>query len=160
MASRIELRDVIESDLAIFFDQQLDPTAREMAAFTSKDPTDKVAFLGHWSKILSDSTTTNQTIIFEGRVAGHVASYTDQEFGKLEVTYWIGKEFWGRGIATEALLRFLGKVRIRPIYARVAKDNLASLRVLQKCSFAQVGEGKGFANARGRETEEYVMKLE
>lgn len=159
MASRIELRNIVESDLAIFFDQQLDPEANEMAAFTPKDPTDKVAFLGHWSKILSDSTITNQTIVFGGRVAGHVASYTDQEFGKLEVTYWIGKEFWGRGIATEALSRFLDKVRTRPIYARVAKDNLASLRVLQKCGFVHAGEGKGFANARGGETEEYIMRL-
>ena len=109
---------------------------------------------------MSDSTITIQTILFDGRVAGHLASYTDQEFAKPEVTYWIGKEFWGRGIATEALRRFLEEVRTRPIYARVAKDNLASLRVLQKCNFMHAGEGKGFANARGRETEEYIMKLE
>ena len=160
MVNQVELRDVVESDLAIFFDQQLNSEANEMAAFTPKDPTDKDAFLGHWSKILSDNSITNQTFVFSGRVAGNVASYTDQGFGKLEVTYWIGKEYWGKGIATEALSMFLEKVRVRPIYARVAEGNPASLRVLQKCGFVQVGEGKGFANARGRETTEYIMKLE
>lgn len=160
MAKPIELRDVVESDLAIFFEQQLDQEANEMAAFTSKNPADKTAFLEHWLRILSDRTVTTQTILFDGHVVGHVGSYTDQEFGKPEVTYWIGKEFWGRGIATEALSKFLDKLQTRPMYARTAKDNFASLRVLQKCNFVHEGEGKGFANARGRETEEYVMKLE
>ena len=156
---RIDLRDVWESDLPLFFDFQLDPEANQMAAFTAKDPTDKAAFLGHWGKILSDNTITNQTILSEGKVVGHVASYTDQEFGKPEVTYWIGREYWGIGIATEALLRFLDRVKTRPIYARAAKDNVASLRVLQKCGFEIVSEGRGFANARGKEVEELVLRL-
>ena len=157
--SRVELRDVVESDLPTFFSQQLDREANQMAAFTAKDPADRAAFFEHWSRILSDSTNTVQTVLFDSRVAGHVACYTDKEFGRLEVTYWIGKEFWGQGVATEALSRFLNIVKVRPIFARAAKDNLASIRVLQKCRFVQVGEGKGFANARGRETEEYVMRL-
>lgn len=156
---RIELRDAAESDLPLFFEFQSDREANQMAAFTAKDPADKGAFLDHWAKILSDSTVRVQTVLSEGQVVGHVASYTDRDFGKLEVTYWIGREYWGRGIATEALLGFLEKARTRPIYARAAKDNVASLRVLQKCGFEVVGEGKGFANARGRETEELVLKL-
>ena len=71
--------------------------------------------------------------------------------------YWLGREFWGKGIATWALTEFLVFEQCRPIYARVAKDNLASLRVLQKCGFVITGEDKGFANARGQETEEYIL---
>ncbi len=159
MANSVQLRDTIESDLETFFDQQLDKEANWMAAFTSRNPSDRSAFLAHWLEILSDATKTTQTVLFDDRIAGYVASYRDEEFGKPEVTYWIGKEFWGRGMATEALLKLLGMVRVRPIYARVAKDNLASIRVLQKCNFVRAGEGKGFANARGRETEEFIMKL-
>ena len=156
----MELRNVFESDLPIFFAHQLDPEANQMAAFTAKDPSDNAYFHQHWSRILSDKTVTNRTVLYDGKVAGYVASYTDQEFGKPEVTYWIGKEYWGKGIATRALSRFLEIVKVRPIYARVAKDNLGSIRVLLKCGFVLAGDGKGFANARGEEIEEQVMKLE
>jgi RimJ/RimL family protein N-acetyltransferase len=93
-------------------------------------------------------------------VTGFVASYKDEEFGKLEVTYWIGKQYWGNGVATKALSTFLDYISIRPIYGRAAKDNIASLRVLQKCGFEICGENKGFANARGQVVEEVILRLE
>lgn len=153
----VVLRDVTNADLAIFFDQQLDPDANYMAAFTSRDPTDRAAFLAHWTKVLGDDTNINKTILFNGEVAGNIASF--EMFGEREVGYWIGKQYWGKGIATRALAAFLGLVKIRPLYARAVKDNAASLRVLQKCGFTITGEDKGFANARGEEIEEYILTL-
>ena len=79
--------------------------------------------------------------------------------GKLEVTYWIGREFWGQGIATKALAALLSTVKTRPLYARAARDNIASLRVLEKCGFMIAGYERGFANARGEEVEEVVLEL-
>ena len=157
MADDIILRDVIDDDLPIFFEQQLDPDANYMAAFTSKDPTDRDAFAAHWARIRADETIINRTVLCDGHVAGSVASFED--FGQLEVTYWLGREFWGRGIATRALAALLEYQTTRPIYARAAKDNVASLRVLQKCGFVITGEDKGFANARGQEIEEYLLTL-
>ena len=154
------LRDVIESDLPILFEHQLDPDANYMAAFTARDPTDRDAFMAHWARILGDETITVKTILFNGLVAGSVASYKDEEFGELEVTYWIGREYWGKGVATRALSIFLDYVPVRPLYGRTVKDNLASLRVMEKCGFTICGEGKGFAVARGEEVEEYILKLE
>jgi RimJ/RimL family protein N-acetyltransferase len=91
-------------------------------------------------------------------VAGSVSTYEDA--GRREVTYWIGKEYWGKGIATRALAAYLEQVvTMRPLYARAAKDNTASLRVLEKCGFSIIGEGKGFANARGAEIEEFMLSL-
>ena len=75
------------------------------------------------------------------------------------MSYWIGREFWGKGIATKALAVFLSAVKARPLYARAAKDNIASLRVLEKCGFAITGYERGFANARGEEVEEVVLEL-
>jgi len=153
------LRDVIGSDLPIFFDQQLDPDANYIAAFTAGDPADRDAFTAHWTKILGDETIIIKTILINDYVAGFVASFKDEEFGKLEVTYWIGKQYWGKGVATRALSEFLGHVQVRPMYARVVKDNIASLRVLEKCGFTICGEGKGFACARGEEVEEFILRL-
>ena len=121
----IQLRDVIETDLPIFFEQQLDPDATRMAAFPSRD---REPFMAHWAKILGDDSVTIQTILFCGQVAGNIVSF--EQSGKREVGYWLGKDFWGKGIATRALSDFLGQVKVRPLYAYVAKQNIASRRVL------------------------------
>jgi RimJ/RimL family protein N-acetyltransferase len=158
MTGDVLLRDVREDDLSIFFEQQLDPDANYMAAFTVKDPTDREAFMARWTRILGDETNSIKTILFDGQVAGSVLTYEGR--GRTEISYWIGKRYWGKGIATRALAAFLGHVKARPMYARAAKDNLASLRVLHKCGFTIIGEDKGFASARGEEVEEYILKLE
>lgn len=154
----LHLRDVGEGDLAVFFENQLDPEANYMAAFTAKNPGDRKAFTSHWAKIMADKTVTIRTIIFDGDVAGSISKF--EQFGNSEVTYWLGKKYWGKGIATQALSRFLVEVKHRPLYARAAKDNIGSIRVLKKCGFSISGEDKGFANARGEEVEEYVLVLQ
>ena len=158
MISDFSLRNVLEADLPTFFAFQLDPEANAMAAFTTKDPTNRDAFMAHWHRILADPTTINRTIVVDGQVAGSVSSYEDA--GHPEVTYWLGKNYWGKGLATRALTEFLAHVNpTRPIYARAAKDNIGSLRVLEKCGFTIIGEDTGFANARGREVEEFLLQL-
>jgi RimJ/RimL family protein N-acetyltransferase len=101
LQNSIVLRKVTENDLPILFEHQKDPEAVRMAAFVSRDPSDRDAFLAHWTRILSDQTVVVRVILWEGRVAGIVGSYLFE--GKSQVTYWVGKEFWGMGIATQAL---------------------------------------------------------
>jgi RimJ/RimL family protein N-acetyltransferase len=158
MSSAVLLRDVIEDDLAIFFEHQSDPDACWMAAFTFKDPSDREAFMALWTRLLASPSIILQTIIVEGQVAGCVMGY--EEIGRPEVSYWLGKTHWGRGIATQALTIFLAeKNSTRPIFARSATDNVASLRVLEKCGFTVLCESRGFANARGEEIEEFLLQL-
>ena len=88
----IGLRDRIDADLLVFFEQQLDPDANYMAAFTAKNPADREAFMAHWAKILGDAAIPIKTILFEGQVAGYVLCHG--WFGDPEVSYWIGKESW------------------------------------------------------------------
>ncbi len=154
MTSNIQLRDVIEADLPIFFEQQLDPDATEMAAFP---PRDRDAFMAHWAKIMADNSVILKTILFDEQAAGNIVSF--EMSGKREVGYWIGKEYWGKGIATRALAAFLDHVKTRPLYAHVAKHNIGSRRVLEKCGFTIAGEDK-FFDASGREMEEFILKLE
>lgn len=158
MTSSVTLRDVEETDLPIFFTYQLDPTANHMAAFTHKDPSDRDAFMAHWARILADPTVTTKTVLFEGQVVGSVGSFLWD--GKPQVTYWIGREHWGKGVATEALSALLDIVKTRPLYASAARDNLGSIRVLEKCGFTLIGYERGFANARGEEIEEAMLVLE
>lgn len=145
MTDDVHLRNVIESDLPIFFEQQLDPDATRMAAFPSRD---REAFMAHWSKIMGDETNILKTILFSGQVAGNVVSW--QQDDEREIGYWLGKEYWGKGIATKALAEFLNQVITRPLYAHVAKHNIASIRVLEKCGFGRYRE----------DDEEFILKLE
>lgn len=62
------------------------------------------------------------------------------------------------GFATSALHQFLGEIAVRPLYARAAKDNTASIRVLQKCGFSVVGEDR-FIAAPGHQVEEFIFGL-
>ena len=124
------LRDVIDSDLPIFFEHQRDPEATSMAAFPARD---RAAFDAHWQKILADDQLTAKTVLFEDRVAGNVVSF-DQD-GKRLVGYWIGREFWGKGLATRALAELLAELPQRPLHAYVAPTNAGSIRVLEKCGF-------------------------
>lgn len=151
------LRAVSQADLPVFFQQQLDPAANHMAAFTSKNPADREAFYAHWTRIMADKAITIKTILYTDQVAGHIATF--ERFGDLEVTYWLGRAYWGKGVATEALKQMLNHVTSRPLYARAAKDNIASIRVLEKCGFAFLRFETAFANARGCEIEEALLVL-
>ena len=132
----VSLRPVHPSDMEVFFEQQLDLEANEMAAFTAKDPTDQETFQAHWDKIQADPTITIWTILYKKQIAGYILSHG--WFGNPEVSYWIGKEFWGQGVTTQALRLFLEESETRPLYARVAKDNIASTRVLLNAVFRRM----------------------
>jgi uncharacterized protein (TIGR01244 family) len=131
----VQLRDVVETDLPIFYEQQLDPEATQMAAFPARD---RATFMTHWAKILADKNNQIQAILFNGQVAGNLVSFELE--GHREVGYWLGREFWGRGIATRALTAFLSQIAFRPLYGYTAKHNRASQRVLEKCGFWLDGE--------------------
>jgi len=128
--TKILLRPVLETDLPILFEQQLDPEAIAMSAYPSKD---KGEFMRHWEGILKNRTIIARTISYKEKIAGHIICWKEKY--EQRVGYWIGKSFWGRGIASAALAEFLDQIKIRPLYAHVAKHNLASRRVLEKCGF-------------------------
>lgn len=153
----VELREVNEEDLPIFFEHQSDPEASHMAAFGAVELGNRDAFAAYWKRILGDENYVVRTILFEAEVAGNVMKF---EFLKqATVAYWIGRRFWGKGIATRALRLLLSEVAERPLYARAAKDNIGSVRVLEKCGFELTSEETNFAAARGEDTEEVIMRL-
>jgi RimJ/RimL family protein N-acetyltransferase len=156
--NEIILRKTEVDDLEILFKFQLDKEAINLAAFTPKDPTDKSAYLSKYTKLLSEPTVNNQTIIIDNIIVGSIAKFEID--GEAEVTYWIDKNYWGKGIATKALKKFLTIEIVRPIYGRVAFDNYGSQKVLEKSGFIKVGKDKGFANARQTEIEEFIYKLD
>jgi RimJ/RimL family protein N-acetyltransferase len=150
----VRLRSVGEGDLPIFFDHQCGPDALRMAAFA---PRDREAFMAHWTKLLADPTVPVRAVLFNGQVAGNIVSWERDR--KRLVGFWIGKPYWGKGVATRALRAFLGVVQARPLYAHVARHNGGSIRVLEKCGFTFCAEETAALGAPSDGVEELVLKL-
>jgi RimJ/RimL family protein N-acetyltransferase len=154
-SERSVLRDVVAADIPILFEHQRDPEATRMAAFPARD---REAFTAHWQGILADDALTKKTILSDGQVAGNIGIF-DRD-GKRLVGYWIGREFWGQGLATKALAELLTEETARPLYAYVATSNVGSIRVLEKCGFTFVGRETEFDERLGEEIEEALYVLE
>lgn len=135
---QVRLRRVEDEDLEAFFEHQSDPVAVAMAAFPARD---REQFVAHWARLRADDALVTRTIVADGEVAGNIGSWDDD--GLQFLGYWIGREWWGRGVATQALSLMLDEVPARPLHAHVVAHNRASIRVLDKC---------GFRRDRGQET--------
>jgi RimJ/RimL family protein N-acetyltransferase len=154
----VSIRAVETADLPIFFAQHQNAEALHMAAFTPPDPANAAALIGHWQRLMHDPHIVFLTIVANGAVAGTVLCF--DMFDQRQVGYWLGRDFWGKGIATSALKLLLALLPERPLYGRTAFDNIGSQRVLEKCGFRRWGTDRGYANARGAQIEEFIFRLE
>jgi ribosomal-protein-alanine N-acetyltransferase len=153
----LRLRPTEEADLELLFQFQMDEQAGYLAAFTAQDPTDWEAYFKKYTQILRDPTTNTQTILLDGVVVGSIAKFEME--GEAGITYWLDRRYWGQGIASTALHAFLHLETMRPIFGRIAFDNVGSQRVLEKAGFVKIGTDSGFANARQAVIEEFIYQL-
>ncbi|MBC9711888.1 GNAT family N-acetyltransferase [Streptomyces sp. TRM66268-LWL] len=151
----VSLRPVHPSDLPVFFRQMNDPESMRTAAFVSPKSADWDLFQAHWERICAQYHV--RAVLLDGDVVGSAAVFGEP--GELEVTYWIDRAYWGRGVATAALRLLIAEVPERPLHARAAADNTGSVRVLEKCGFEVTGHDSGFAAARDAEVDEVVLQL-
>ncbi|WP_044002307.1 GNAT family N-acetyltransferase [Hymenobacter swuensis] len=154
---QVTLRPTEVADLAVLFQFQLNEEAAHLAAFMPKDHTDQTAYLAKYRRFLLDPTIHMQSILVDGVLAGSIAKFEIE--GEAEITYWLDRRYWGRGVATAALRGFLQLEPARPLIGRVAFDNFGSQKVLTTCGFHKVGTDKGFASARQAEIEEFIYQL-
>ena len=154
----ITLTKTEADDLNAFFEFQLDKEANHLAAFTSKDPNNKTAYMEKYTKLVSDPGINMQTIRVKDEIAGSISKFVME--GEAEITYWFDRKFWGQGIATRALTLFLEVVTARPLFTHVAKHNLGSRRVLEKNGFVVIGADQTPPDADGNQVEEFILKLD
>jgi len=153
----VALRPVVDADLPAVFDMMRDPEAVRMAAFTAEDPSDRAAFDAHMKRLRTEPDIVLRAVVADGVLVGTIASFVVE--GDTEVTYWLDRAVWGRGIASRALALFLQMIPERPVYARAAEDNAGSLRVLAKAGFIEIGTEIAYATARGAEITERLLRL-
>ncbi|MEQ8845565.1 MAG: GNAT family N-acetyltransferase [Phycisphaerales bacterium] len=151
----VALRAVDPADLPILFDFEREPSGNAMAV---ANPRSHEAFVQHWQRVLTDPAVVARTIEYEGRVAGSISSFPLD--GRPSVGYWLGERYWGRGIASAALGLLLGEIQARPLWARVATTNAASVRVLEKAGFFVHDTVMSEATPRFPACEEFLMRLD
>jgi len=156
--AEVALRAVSPDDLDALFDQMRDPDSVRMAAFTSEDPSDRAAFDARMARQLGTPSIVSRAITLDGVLVGSIASWIQD--GDAEITYWIDRAYWGQGAAGRALAAFLSVFSVRPLHARAASDNIGSLTVLRRAGFRDVGTEISYANARGTEIEETLLRLD
>ena len=154
----VSLRPLEDGDLDAIYRQVTDPESIRMAAFTPADQTDRSAFLDRTARLRADTSLVFLVIDVDGAVAGTIGSFRMDD--RREVTYWVDRTHWGKGIASAALQILIAETAERPLYARAASDNVGSLRVLEKAGFRRVGVDRGFAAGRGEEIEETILRLD
>ena len=96
----------------------------------------------------------------ERALAGSILLWRDLDLPGPEVSYWLGRDFWGRGIATQALRHFLGEVRARPLFGRAAAENVGSIRVLEHAGFIRIGGDAGWSDALEAAVPEVILRLD
>jgi len=149
----VSLRPLEDRDLDTIYQQVTDPESVRMAAFTAEDQTDRRAFLNRMSRLRADTSVSYRVIDVDGAIAGTIASFRIDN--QPDVTYWVDRTQWGKGIASAALQILLAETAERPLYARAASDNVGSLRVLEKAGFRRIGVNRDFAPGRGEEIVEW-----
>ena len=154
----VSLRPLEDRDLDTIYRQVTDPESIRMAAFTAEDQSDRRAFLDRMSRLRANTSVTYRVIDVDGAIAGTIGSFHIDD--QLEVTYWVDRAHWGKGIASAALRILLAETAERPLYARAASDNAASLRVLEKAGFRRIRVNRDFAPGRGEEIEETILRLD
>jgi RimJ/RimL family protein N-acetyltransferase len=157
MAS-IVLRSVHDSDLDAIFVMQQDAEAVRMAAFTAPDPTDRAAFDAHMARIRTSPDVSVYAITLEDELVGTAGAFVME--GEREVTYWVDRARWGRGIATAALAELIAREPVRPLFARAASANAGSIAVLGKNGFVEIGRERSYASGVNAEIEETIFRLD
>jgi len=150
----VRLRDVEQNDLPRLYEFNLDPDANCLALTI---PRSADAFNARWEATLAVPNVVAKAILVGSSLAGSIVCFNRD--GLDEVGYWLGKDFWGNGIASSALNLLLKEIQSRPLYARVAASNRASLRVLQKCGFVVERVHVSPATDRYLECEEALLVL-
>ncbi len=141
----VPLREVRSDDIPVFYEYQADAEANALAGVPARD---RAAYAEHWAKLRADPQVVLRTIMTEdGAVAGQLLSFPRE--GIREIGYWLGREFWGRGIATAALAEFLPLVPQRPVYGVVNAVNVASRRVLERNGFVLAERRQGEPSVPG-----------
>lgn len=80
---------------------------------------------------------------------------------KADLGYWIGEQYWGRGIGTECLkliidYAFSAELGLKQLCAYVFPENKASIRVLEKNGMNKVGVVNEYHKLSGRDRTSFI----
>jgi RimJ/RimL family protein N-acetyltransferase len=90
---------------------------------------------------LNDSTMVKYAIEINGEAVGRIEFYPQADVlcKNIEIGYWIGEPFWGKGIMTEVVKQIIPigfeRFDVTRIYAKCFGENIGSQKVLENAGF-------------------------
>lgn len=156
LAGDLHLSPVQESDIPALFRFQDDKDAQYQAAGGAAHESEEA--YREFLKRVESKGAVFRTILLEGAPVGYIAAF--DRFELRELSYWIGRKFWGQGLATRAVGQWIKEYPLPEggLYARAVKDHPASARVLDKNGFSAVKEESYFSDIRDAVVEEILYK--
>lgn len=154
ICQQVRLCNVEQRHLSHMYRMQCDQESNQMAMTIPRSAED---FYNHWTAVLGNEKIIAKAIFVGERMAGNVCCFQVDSLD--HVGYWIDRRFWNKGVATQALRLLLLEVARRPLHARVAASNVASLRVLERCGFQVTGIEAAPADNRHLECEAISLVL-
>ncbi len=158
----VTIRPVAAGDAELVFVLESDEVGADMLAFLPRAPGDRAAFDEAWERYTTRPDIVFRVVEVDGAFAGYVLSFVIEEAGEpeREVGYWIDRVYWGRGVASAALALLLDEVAERPLWGRVAGDNVGSRRVLEKAGFVRASVQQTLSPRRGFVIDEIALRLD
>lgn len=108
--------------------------------------------------------TTNYAIVLKDSAIGNISLEigTDIKQRSAELGYWIGEQYWNKGYTTVALQQIIQIAKttsVRRLFAEVIEENIASIRILEKCGFKQEGYFSESIYKNGKFYNSYIYAL-
>ena len=106
-----------------------------------------------------------RAIVVNQEVAGVIGCFIkdDVHCKCCEIGYWLGEDFWGKGIMTEAVKRMCREIfqsyDVVRIFAEIFSDNAGSIRVLEKAGFQLEGKLKNSIYKNGKVSDSFIYAL-
>ena len=157
----LTLKPLAEADFGALYHVQNDDEAAWVAGGGAHR--DRDAFTQRMANIVKGDQMqcAMQVMWAQGTIAGYLAHFI-RDGKNREVSLWLDRAVWGKGLATRAMHMFLSglpdQIKAEPIFARVVDGNDASARVMEKNGFFNVGRDKFYSDIRSCEVSETLFK--
>ncbi|MDT8903723.1 GNAT family N-acetyltransferase [Anaeroselena agilis] len=165
--ARLTLREIVSGDAALLHRYWSDEDVTEFMVldrFTKIEDTVQMIVL--LAGLFADGSGVRWAVVRkeDGAVLGTCGFHNlKPEHFRAEVGYEMGKEYWGRGLMTEALTAILGygieAMDFNRVEAFVNAGNIRSLRILEKLGFRLDGTLREYERARGVFVDQHCLSL-
>lgn len=137
---KIKLRAIVESDENILLQWRNDNMTRQFSR--NNKLVSETEHKEWFSKVILDQSVDVQMALLDDEVVGTIR--LDAKNSEAELSWTVSPEHRGHGIGGGMISAYLLSCKIRPLFASIRSDNVASKRIAESCGFKVMNEKNDF----------------